>query len=317
MNFIEKVKEIARSNMKKIIVTEAYDERVLNAVKEVIKEGFADMIIIGSEVVEGATSINPIESNYLDKFTNDLYELRKDKGMTLEEARSLLINDNMYFACMMVKEGLADGIVSGAAHTSANTIRPALQIIKAKEESKLVSAIFLMDIPGYNNIFLFGDCALNPNPTSEELAYIAIESSKTYKKLVGNEPITAMLSYSSFSSAKGELVDKVNKAVKIAKSLNNDLIIDGEMQLDTAIDASVAKIKGPNSRVSGNANVLIFPDLNSGNIGYKLVNRFAKAKAYGPLLQGINNPVNDLSRGSSTEDIVGTIALTCLEAIDR
>ena len=317
MNFIDKVKEIVRSNMKRIIVTEAYDERVLNAVKEVIKEGFADMIIIGSEVVEGATSINPIESNYLDKFTNDLYELRKDKGMTLEEARSLLINDNMYFACMMVKEGLADGIVSGAAHTSANTIRPALQIIKAKEESKLVSAIFLMDIPGYNNIFLFGDCALNPNPTSEELAYIAIESSKTYKKLVGNEPITAMLSYSSFSSAKGELVDKVNKAVKIAKSLNNDLIIDGEMQLDTAIAASVAKIKGPNSRVSGNANVLIFPDLNSGNIGYKLVNRFAKAKAYGPLLQGINNPVNDLSRGSSTEDIVGTIALTCLEAIVR
>ena len=248
---------------------------------------------------------------------HNLVELRKNKGMTYDEAKKLIYEDYMYFACMLVKMGYADGVVSGACHSTSNTLRPALQIIKTKPDVVLVSAFFLMIVPdceyGSNGVFLFADSGLEQNPTPEKLAAIAASSAESFKLLVDKEPVVAMLSHSTKGSASHADVDKVVEACKIANELYPNYLIDGELQLDAAIDADVAKSKAPDSKVAGKANVLVFPDLDAGNIGYKLVQRLAKAEAYGPITQGIAAPINDLSRGCSSDDIVGVIAITAVQ----
>jgi phosphate acetyltransferase len=308
MSYIDKIKELVKTNEKKtIILTEGEDLRVVEAIENVID--YCNIIVIGNLVkdIPGVKIINLNE--YLDSFSKKLYELRKDKGLSLDDARDLLLNNNMYFACILLLNGVGDGIVSGASHTTKDTIKPALELLK---NNKLVSSFFIMDI--FDKLYLFSDIALNINPTSEELAYIGIESSYSYKKLIGKDPKTAFLSYSSLGSGKGESVDKVKDAVKIAKELDPSILLEGELQVDTAINCNVASIKAPNSSIKGDANVLIFPDLNSGNIGYKLVKEFCHANCYGPILQGLKKPVNDLSRGTSVEEIVGVILITCLQA---
>ena len=330
MNFIDTIKERARANIKRIILPETMDERVLSAASICHKEHIAEIILIGeNEKVEalakeknidltGIKIINPVTNPETDKLINDLYELRKEKGMTLEEARKLIMEDYMYYACMLIHEGEADGAVSGACHSTANTLRPALQIIKTAPDAELVSAFFLMIVPnceyGNNGTFIFGDSGLEQNPTPEKLAAIAASSSKSFELLTGTKPVTALLSHSTKGSASHADVDKVVEAVKIAKEKYPEYEIDGELQLDAAIVPEVAKSKAPDSTVAGRANVLIFPDLDAGNIGYKLVQRLAKAEAYGPITQGIKKPVNDLSRGCSVDDIVGVIAITSVQA---
>ena len=328
MAFIDEIKERARAEKKRIILPEGMDRRVWEAAVTVIKENVADVTVIATEEevkefsegldIEGIHIINPFTYPDLDRFINDLVELRRMKGMTPGEARELLTSDYIYFACMMLRENQADGIVSGACHSTANTLRPALQLVKAKPGSRLVSAFFIMVVPnceyGANGTFIFGDAGLNANPNPEELSEIAISSSKSFEQLVGKEPKVAMLSYSTMGSAKSELTQKVIDATKLLKEKEPDLKADGELQLDAAIIPEVAKSKAPESTVAGEANVLIFPDLDAGNIGYKLVQRLAKAEAYGPLCQGIAKPVNDLSRGCSYQDIAGVIAITAVQA---
>jgi phosphate acetyltransferase len=329
MNFIDKIKEQARSSEKKIVLPESMDKRVLEAASICSKENIAKIILIGKkEEVEALANENNIDislTTIVDPFTNelteqlitDLYELRKEKGMTLEQAREFLTTDYMYYACMLVYKDLADGVVSGACHSTANTMRPALQIIKTAPDAKLVSTCFIMVVPnceyGFNGTFVFGDCAIEQNPDPEKLAAIAASSSKTFETFTGEKAITAMLSHSTMGSAKHEHIDKVVEAVKIAKEQYPEYDIDGEFQLDAAIVPSIAESKAPGSKVAGHANTLIFPDLDAGNIGYKLVQRLAKAEAYGPLTQGIRKPINDLSRGCSTEDIVGVVAITAVQ----
>ncbi len=243
--------------------------------------------------------------------------MRKEKGITLEEAKKLIL-DPVYFGMMMLKNNECDGLVSGAIHSTADTLRPALQILKAKSESKLVSAFFIMVLPdskyGEDGVFIFSDCGLNPNPDKEQLAQIALSSANSFSNLVGKTPKVAMLSYSTHGSAKSDSCQKVIDALNIVKEQNPKLIIDGEVQLDVALVPEVAKIKAPDSVLQGKANVLVFPNLDAGNIGYKLVQRLANAEAYGPLCQGISKPVNDLSRGCSAEDIVGVVAITAIQA---
>lgn len=322
MNFIDKIKEKAKLNKKRIILPETMDERVIDAAVKANNEGLAHIILIGNPMKEidlnGIEIINPESNEMTEDLVNKLYELRKEKGMTLEQARELLLTDYMYYACMLVKVGYADGVVSGACHSTANTLRPSLQIIKTKPGVSLVSTFFLMVVPdcelGENGTFVFGDCGLEQNPTPEKLAAIAGCSAESFKLLVEKEPKVAMLSHSTMGSAAHDDVTKVVEATRIAKELYPQYKIDGEMQLDAAIIPSVAKSKAPNSEVAGSANVLIFPDLDAGNIGYKLVQRLAKAEAYGPMTQGIAAPINDLSRGCSTDDIVGVIAITAVQA---
>ncbi len=330
MNFIETIKERARKNIKKIILPETMDSRVLKAASICRDENIAEIILIGKEDeikdlsqkeninLDNITIINPFTSSKTDELVRDFYELRKSKGITEKEARDILLSDYMYYACMLVQNGVADGIVSGACHSTANTLRPALQIIKTAPDSKLVSAFFLMVVPnceyGYNGTFVFGDSGLEQNPTPEKLAAIAASSSASFELLTGEKAVTALLSHSTKGSAKHADVDKVLEALEIAKKEYPEYNIDGELQLDAAIVPSVAASKAPNSKVAGHANVLIFPDLDAGNIGYKLVQRLAKAEAYGPITQGIRKPVNDLSRGCSTEDIVGVVAITSVQA---
>lgn len=325
MTFIEKIKNKAKSNLKKIVLPESMDERVIEAAKIIQNERIANIILIGkienSEELNGIQIIDPNTSDLTDTFIDELYELRKNKGMTKDEAKKLLINDYMYFACMLVKMGYADGVVSGACHSTANTLSPALKIIKTKPNTDLVSAFFMMVVPnceyGSNGIFLFSDAGLEQNPTSEKLASIAGCSAESFKLLTDDEPIVAMLSHSTLGSSKHTDVEKVVLATNIAKEKYPNILLDGELQLDAAIIPEVAKIKAPNSKVAGHANVLIFPDLDAGNIGYKLVQRLAKAEAYGPLTQGIAAPINDLSRGCSVDDIVGVVAITCVQAINK
>lgn len=328
MTFLESIKNRAKADVKTIVLPESMDRRTFEAAASVLAEDVANLIIIGTpeEVsansegldVSKATIINPFDSDKTQGYVDGLVELRKSKGMTPEEAYKLLTTDYMYYACMMVKMGDADGVVSGACHSTANTLRPSLQIIKTKPGTKLVSAFFLMEVPncefGENGTFVFGDSGLVQNPNSEELAAIAISSAESFKALVGAEPKVAMLSHSSKGSAKHADVDKVVEATRIAKEQAPDLKLDGELQLDAAIVPSVGSSKAPDSDVAGQANVLIFPDLDAGNIGYKLVQRLAKAEAYGPLCQGIAKPVNDLSRGCSASDIAGVIAITAVQA---
>lgn len=326
MNFINNIKERAKKDKKTIVLPESMDLRVVQAAEKIINEEIADVILIGSKEeidkfgcdVSKAVIINPAIYEDTEYLINELVELRKNKGLTYEEAKDLLLNDYMYFACMLVKTGKADGVVSGACHSTSNTLRPALQIIKTKPGTELVSAFFLMSVPnceyGYNGTFIFADSGLEQNPTPERLAAIAASSAESFKLLVEEEPMVAMLSHSTMGSAKHFDVDKVVEATRIAKEKYPQYKIDGELQLDAAIIPEVAKSKAPNSNVAGKANVLVFPDLDAGNIGYKLVQRLAKADAFGPICQGIAAPVNDLSRGCSGDDIVGVVAITAIQA---
>lgn len=329
MNFIEEIKKRASNQIKTIVLPEATDIRILEATDIIGKEGFAKIILLGNESeiisianknklnISKATIIEPLKSDKYDEYVEAFYELRKAKGMTIEQAKKIL-QDPVYFGMMMVKKEAADGLVSGAAHSTADTLRPALQILKTKPGTKLVSTFMLEIVPnceyGNNGIFIFSDCGLNPKPTSEELSEIAISSSESYQQIVGDAPKIAMLSYSTHGSAASEDVDKVREATQLTKEKAPNLLVDGELQLDSAIVPEIGNVKAPGSDVAGKANILIFPDLNSGNIGYKLVERLAKAEAYGPICQGMAKPVNDLSRGCKAKDIVGAVAITALQA---
>ena len=329
MSFINNIKERAKRDIKTIVLPESTDLRVIKAAEKIIDEGIANIILIGNADkinsfgcdVSKAIIIDPEKCDYTEELINELVELRKTKGLTYEDAKKLLLDDYMYFACMLIKTGRADGVVSGACHSTSNTLRPALQIIKTKPDTELVSAFFLMNVPnceyGYNGTFIFADSGLEQNPTPERLAAIAASSAESFKLLVEQEPMVAMLSHSTMGSAKHADVDKVISATKIAKERYPQYKIDGELQLDAAIIPEVASSKAPNSEVAGHANVLVFPDLDAGNIGYKLVQRLAKAEAFGPVCQGIAAPVNDLSRGCSVDDIVGVVAMTAVQAQNK
>ena len=328
MSFIETIKERARADKKTIVLPETEDRRTLEAAAQLIKEDICNVILVGTEEavkagsdgldLSGATVVDPAVSDKTAGYIDKLVELRSKKGMTPEQAKDLLLNQYSYYGVMMVKMGDADGMVSGACHSTADTLRPCLQILKTKPGTKLVSSFFLMVVPdcelGDEGKFVFSDCGLNQDPNSEELAAIAVSSAESFKSLTGHEPVVAMLSHSTKGSAKHALVDKVTEATRIAKELAPDLALDGEFQLDAAIVPSVGASKAPGSPVAGKANVLIFPNLDAGNIGYKLTQRLAKAEAYGPITQGIAAPVNDLSRGCSAEDIVGVAAITAVQA---
>ena len=330
MSYIDLIKDRAKVDKKTIVLPESNDKRTLIAAAKILEEKIADIIMIGDEekIMDGAgwlevdltglKIINPHKTEKLDEYINVLYETRKAKGMTPEKAREILLSDYLTFGIVMVKNNDADGMVAGACHSTADTTRPALQILKTAPGVKLVSAFFIMDTQmknlGENGTFLFADCGLNQDPTPEELAAIADTSSRSFKSLIGPKPVIAMLSHSTKGSAKHPLVDKVVEATKIAREKYPHLVIDGELQPDAALVPSVAKLKAPGSVVGGKANVMIFPNLDAGNIGYKLVQRLGGADAYGPMLQGIAKPVNDLSRGCSWEDIVGVVALTAVQA---
>lgn len=330
MSFIEEIKQKARNDRKTIILPESDDRRVIKAASQILEEKIADVIMIGEEEkimdgahwndvsLDGIKIINPETCDKFDKYRDLLYELRKEKGMTVEKADSLLRTDYTMFGVVMLKAGDADGLVSGANQPTADTLRPALQVLKTAPDAEMVSGFFVLCVPdckyGENGTLIFADCGLNQDPDAQQLAVIAHTSAKSYKDLVGAKPVVAMLSHSTMGSAKHALVDKVREATRIAKEKYPAMDIDGEMQLDAAIVPEVARMKAPGSEVAGHANVLIFPNLDAGNIGYKLVQRFAKAEAYGPMLQGLAKPVNDLSRGCTPEDIVGVVALTAVQA---
>lgn len=326
--FLENTIARAKADKKTIVLPESMDRRTFEAAEKVLKEDIADLIIIGTpeEIEENskgldiskAKIVNPYTYEKTDEYLKLFVELRKNKGLTYEEAKKTALGDYMYYACLMVKAGDADGVVSGACHSTANTLRPSLQIIKTKPGVKLVSAFFLMVVPncefGADGTFIFADSGLEQNPDPEKLAAIAACSAESFELLVQKEAYVAMLSHSTKGSAKHADVDKVVEATKIVKELYPDLKVDGELQADAAMVPSVGASKAPGSPVAGKANVLVFPDLDAGNIGYKLVQRLAKAEAYGPVTQGIAKPINDLSRGCSADDIVGVIAITCVQA---
>jgi len=328
MGFIDGIKERAKQNIKTIVLPETGDRRTLEAASRILAEGVANIILIGNkeDIIKGsegldlskATIIDPETTEKLQGYIDLLVEIRKSKGMTPEQAKELLTKDYPYFGVTMVKAGDADGMVSGAVHSTADTLRPSLQILKTAPGTKLVSSFFIIVVPnceyGENGTFIFSDCGLVQNPNVEELAAIAGSSAKSFEALVGKEAIVAMLSHSTKGSAAHPDVDKVVAATKIAKELYPNIKIDGEYQLDAAIVPSVGASKAPGSDIAGKANVLIFPDLDAGNIGYKLAQRLAKAEAYGPITQGIAKPVNDLSRGCTADDIVGVIAITAVQA---
>lgn len=332
MNFLETIKEKAKSNKKTIVLPESMDKRTYAAAEQILKEGFANIVIIGTpdEIkkygegydISGATIVDPFNDPNKQKYIDKFVELRAKKGVTPEQAKEQMEKDYMYYACLMCKCGDADGAVSGACHSTGNTIRPALQLLKTKPGISSVSGFFVMDVPncdmGSKGLFVFADCAVNTDFDSPKLAEIALLSAESFKSLVtpltGEEPKVAMLSYSTMGSAKHDDVTKVSEAVKIAKEKAPDLALDGELQLDAALVESVGQLKAPGSTVAGHANTLVFPSLEAGNIGYKLVQRLAKAEAYGPVLQGLSMPVNDLSRGCYAEDIVGVVAITAVQA---
>lgn len=329
MSVMDKITEKAKSDPKYILLPEGAEERTVQAAELIKKQGIAKIALLGrkdeieaaaqklSVSLDGVGIIDPLTSPDLPAFIEKFYEMRKDKGVTFEKAAETM-KDTLFFAAMMIKVGKADGMVAGAINTTGNTLRPALQIIKTAPGISTVSSCFIMEVPnkalGTDGVLLFGDCAINPEPTAEQLAAIAVASANTARALAGIEPAVAMLSFSTKGSAKHELVDKVQQATALARQLAPNLNLDGELQLDAAIVPKVAALKAPGSPVAGKANVLIFPDLQSGNIGYKLVQRFAGAEAIGPVSQGFAAPVNDLSRGCSVQDIVSVVAITAVQA---
>lgn len=327
MGFIDTIIEKARNDKKTIVLPESYDPRTIEACAKILQKGIANVVLIGEREkiqavspqwdISGAQVIDPATAPQYEKYVDAFLEMRKAKGMTLEKARETML-DPLFFGVMMVKQQAADGMVAGAINSTANTLRPALQILKTAKGTKLVSAFFMMIVPdceyGANGTFLFADSGLVENPDADALSEIALSSAKSFEQLVGETANVAMLSYSTYGSAKSELTEKVIEATRLAKEKAPHLSLDGELQVDAAIVASVGKSKAPDSTVAGKANVLVFPDLNAGNIGYKLVQRLAKAEAYGPITQGIARPVNDLSRGCSADDIVGVVAITAVQA---
>lgn len=329
MNLMQKIWDAAKSNKKKIVLPEGNEERTIVAAEKINRLGLAHPILIGNkeEIINRGHAldvdlseveiIDPAESENLEKYITAFYELRKNKGITLEKAEKI-VKDPLYFATMMVKLDDADGMVSGAVHTTGDLLRPGLQIIKTAPGVSVVSSFFIMEVPnssyGEDGLLLFADCAVNPMPNEDQLAAIAIATAETAKRLCNMDPKVAMLSFSTMGSADHEVVDKVRNATKKANELRPDLDIDGELQLDAAIVEKVANQKAPESKVAGKANVLVFPDLQAGNIGYKLVQRFANAKAIGPVCQGFAKPINDLSRGCSSDDIIDVVALTAVQA---
>ena len=327
MGFIDVINARAKANKKTIVLPETEDRRTYEAAAQILAEGIADIVLVGSEEavkagsegldISGAIIVDPATSDKTEAYIQKLVELRQKKGMTYEQAKDIMLNQYLYYGVMMVKMGDADGMVSGASHSTADTLRPCLQILKTKPGTKLVSAFIVIDVPnceyGAIGTFVFADSGLVQNPNPEELAAIAASSAESFELLVQEEPVVAMLSHSTKGSAKHADVDKVVEATRIAKEEHPELKLDGEFQLDAAIVPSVGASKAPGSPVASKAYVLVFPDLDAGNIGYKLAQRLAKAEAYGPVTQGIAAPVNDLSRGCSAEDIVGVVAITAVQ----
>ncbi len=332
MNLIEQIRENAKRQKKTIVLPEGYEERTIKAADAVIEQGIADIILIGNKAeleekaenfglknIGKAQIIDPENHPYKQQFVDKLVELRKNKGMTPEEAERLLKNP-LYLGAMIVKMGMAQGEVAGADNATGDVLRPAFQIVKTKPGISCVSGAFIMILKdksyGDNGIMVFADCAVLPVPDAKELAQIAVEAGKTAKAIAGiKDPKVAILSFSTKGSAKHETVDKVIEATRIAKEMAPDMNIDGELQADAAIVPTVAKKKAPGSGIAGSANVLVFPSLETGNIAYKLVQRLGNAEAYGPILQGMAAPINDLSRGCSVEDVINVIAITCNQAI--
>lgn len=327
---IEKLINKAKENRKTIVLVETDDIRTLKAAEEVKDRDFANIILVGNEKeiekissdnrinLDGIKIINPKTSELTNDLINKFYEIRKSKGMSLDEAENTIKNDYLYFGDMLVYMDYADGLVAGATHSSSDVLRAALKTVKTAENSKIVSSFFLMELEnknlGDNGLFLYSDCGMIQNPTSEELVNIAYSSSETFKNLVGSTPKIAFLSHSTNGSSKCADVDKVKVAVESFKNSYPDIIADGELQFDAAVIPEITASKYPNSKIQGDANILIFPDLDAGNIAYKITERIGNAKAYGPITQGIRKPINDLSRGCNYKDIVGVIAITCNQA---
>ena len=327
-NIVERIRMNAKKDLKTVVLAEGEDERVVKAAKIAVDEGFAKIILLGNKdkVLSLADSkgldinkidiIDPKTSGKLNEYADLLYQLRKRRGMDEETAFNTALNP-LYFAALMVKSGDADGMVCGAITPSADVMRSALQVIKTAPDSELVSTTFLMNMPtddGSDNVFAFADCVVNVNPNVYEVADIAVTTAKTFKQFVGEEPRVAMLSYTTYGADTNTVIRKMQEAAYFAKRNCPELKIDGEMQLDVAIDESLAKRIIKNSAVGGRANVLIFPDLNSGNICYKIVQRLCGAEAIGPIMQGLAKPVNDLSRGCVAEEIANVIAITAIQA---
>ncbi len=324
MNVITKIKEKAKSKKKRVVLPEGTEERMILAAKKILTEGLAEVTLLGDEnkIGELARShqldsgkvkvINPSTSSEFEEYTEEYYQLRKKKGMTPDEAKRIMANP-LFYGAMMVRKGEVDGSVAGSVNTTGDVLRAAIQIIGLAAGITSVSSSFIMALSEFlgvkDKIFVFGDCAVIPDPDPSQLASIAISSAKTMQELVGEEPRVAMLSFSTKGSAEHEMIDKVREATRIARELRPDLKIDGELQADSAIIPDVAKKKCPDCAIHGDANVLIFPDLDAGNIAYKLVQRMAKAEAVGPIIQGLAKPANDLSRGCSVDDIVNVVAI--------
>lgn len=327
MVFSKRIIQRAKADKRTIVLPEGTDSRVVQAAGMAMSAGIADIILLAKEAdavklangvdLAGVKFVDIDESDEIENYAKTLYEMRKHKGVTIEQAREM-VKDPMYFATMMIKMGSADGMVAGAIHATSDTLRPALQIIKAKKGISTVSAFFVMTVPdhsmGHDGTFIFADSGMIMNPTAEELCSIAVASADTAEFLCEMDPVVAMLSFATKGSAQHGDIDKVVEATRLAKQAAPHLKLDGEMQVDAAVVPEVCERKAPGSPVAGKANVLIFPDLDAGNIGYKLVQRFAKAEALGPIVQGLAKPVNDLSRGCVAEDIMKVIAITVVQA---